>query len=101
VTLPRDPFAWVFAAAALAFGALLLANAWVVDDAYITMRTVDNWVHGFGLTWNTSERVQAYTHPLWMLVLSALYFVTRESFFTIVAASFAIAFGAAMLSARS
>jgi arabinofuranosyltransferase len=95
----RDPFVRLFIAATLAFGVLLLANAWVVDDAYITMRTVDNWVHGFGLTWNTSERVQAYTHPLWMLILAGLYFVTRESFFTIVAASFVTSLSAAMVSA--
>jgi hypothetical protein len=41
------------------------------DDAYITLRTVDNWVNGRGLVWNTAERVQTYTHPLWMLLLSA------------------------------
>jgi arabinofuranosyltransferase len=59
---------------------LSLRSAWVTEDAYITLRTVDNWVNGYGLRWNTNERVQAYTHPLWMLVLSAIYFVTREDF---------------------
>ena len=90
-------FAAAHVAALFAFAAVLLVNAWVVDDAYITMRTVDNWVHGFGLTWNTSERVQAYTHPLWMMVLATLYFVTRESFFTIVFASFAASFAAVLV----
>jgi arabinofuranosyltransferase len=52
------------------------------DDAYITLRTVDNFVHGYGLTWNVGERVQAFTHPLWMLVLSSIYYFTREPYYT-------------------
>ena len=62
----------------------MLTNAWIVDDAYITFRTVDNFVHGYGLTWNTDERVQVYTHPLWMLVISLLYFLSSELFFTVI-----------------
>ena len=50
------------------FTYVFIVNAWVGDDAYITFRTVDNFVNGYGLTWNTSERVQAYTHPLWMFL---------------------------------
>ena len=62
--------------------------AWVVDDAYITFRTVDNLLHGFGLTWNVGERVQAYTHPLWMLCTAAAVALTREYFYTSLALSF-------------
>ncbi len=47
-----------------AIALLALKCAWVSDDAYITFRTVDNFVHGHGLRWNTGERVQAYTNPL-------------------------------------
>lgn len=65
-----------------AFATLVIRNAWLSDDAYITFRTVDNFVNGYGLTWNVVERVQAYTHPLWMFLLSAVYTVTREIFFT-------------------
>ncbi len=42
------------------------------------MRTVDNLVGGRGATWNPDERVQAYTHPLWMLLLSLAYSILRE-----------------------
>src|SRR5262245_6018851 len=56
--------------------ALVVRTAWVSDDSFITMRTVDNWVHGHGLTWNPVERVQAYTHPLFLFVVAAAYFVT-------------------------
>ncbi|MEQ1891295.1 MAG: hypothetical protein ABL998_02035 [Planctomycetota bacterium] len=75
----------------LGLAALVLLGAvrsgWMCDDAFITLRTVDNFVHGFGLTWNVDERVQAYSHPLWMFLLSALYAVTREPFYTTLAAS--------------
>ena len=52
------------------FSLALIRTAWMCDDAYITLRTVDNFVSGFGPRWNVAERVQAYTHPLWMFVLA-------------------------------
>ena len=58
----------------------LLRTAWVCDDAYITLRTVDNLVHGYGLTWNIGERVQAYTHPLWMFLLAIPYTISGNAF---------------------
>lgn len=64
------------------FLAVLLSNAWLGDDAYITFRTVDNFINGYGLTWNTAERVQAYTHPLWLFLLSGLYFFSHEIYYT-------------------
>ena len=61
---------------------VIVRRAWLSDDAYITFRTVDNFINGYGLTWNTVERVQAYTHPLWMFMLSLFYFFTHETYFT-------------------
>ncbi len=69
---------------------VLFVNAWVCDDAYITFRTVDNFVKGYGLTWNVTERVQAYTHPAWMFLVSAFYFITREPFLTSIGISIAL-----------
>ena len=46
----------------------VLRFAWVAEDAYITFRVVDNFIHGYGLRWNVAERVQVYTHPLWLLL---------------------------------
>jgi len=66
----------------LCFGVVVVRHAWLSDDAYITFRTVDNLINGYGLTWNVVERAQAYTHPLWMLLLSAVYFFTHEIFFS-------------------
>lgn len=76
----RRWFAAILLASALALcAAAVLRTAWLCDDAYITYRTVDNFVHGYGLTWNTLERVQAYTHPLWMFLLSGVYFLTDKT----------------------
>jgi arabinofuranosyltransferase len=83
----------------LAFTYVFLANAWMGDDAYITFRVVWNFVHGYGLTFNPDERVQAFTHPLWALVITAAHFVTREFFFTATAVcwGFCVAAGAVLV----
>lgn len=71
------------------FCAAFVKTAWVTEDAYITFRSIDNFVHGFGPTWNISERVQTYTHPLWMLLLSFLYLFTGELYYTSIGLSLA------------
>jgi len=81
----------ILALALVAFIVLVTRRAWLSDDAYITFRTVDNLVNGYKFTWNTIERVQAYTHPFWMLVLSASYFFSGEIFFTSIYLSIVIA----------
>jgi arabinofuranosyltransferase len=58
--------------AALLLGAIIHA-AWLCDDAFITLRSVDNWVHGYGLRWNVTERVQSFTHPAWLFLVAAAY----------------------------
>jgi arabinofuranosyltransferase len=61
-------------AALAALGVLLvvvLQRAWITDDAFLTLRTVENYIGGHGLTWNPGERVQIFTHPLWALLLVA------------------------------
>ena len=65
-----------------AFAIVTFRCAWVTDDAYITFRTVDNLIHGYGLTWDTAERVQTYTHPLWLLLFASVYFFTHEAFYS-------------------
>ncbi len=64
----------------LFFLVIVVKSSWIAEDAYITLRTVDNFVHGFGLRWNVAERVQVYTHPLWMFLLSLFYAITGDSF---------------------
>jgi arabinofuranosyltransferase len=65
----------------LTFLAVLIRTAWLSDDALITLRTVMNVTHGFGLRFNIDERVQTYTHPLWMGVLTAAYYLTSNVYF--------------------
>jgi arabinofuranosyltransferase len=76
---------------------VMVRNAWVAEDAYISFRTVDNFIHGYGLTWNVSERVQAYTHPLWMFLVSAAYALTHEIYYTSIVVSMCVAFAAVVL----
>jgi len=68
-------------------GYFIIFNAWVAEDAFITFRTLDNFVHGYGLTWNVTERVQAFTHPLWLFVHIPFYYITGEAYLTTIVLS--------------
>jgi len=59
---------------------LVVRCAWVGDDAYISFRTVHNFVEGHGLRWNVAERVQVFTHPLWLFLVSGLYALGADVF---------------------
>jgi len=56
---------------------MIIYTAWVSDDGYITFRSIENWVNGYGLVFNVGERVQTFTHPLWLLLQSLFYMLTR------------------------
>jgi arabinofuranosyltransferase len=56
------------------FSLFFFLNAYVCDDAFISFRTVKNFVNGYGLRWNTIERVQTFTNPLWILLTSVFYY---------------------------
>jgi arabinofuranosyltransferase len=56
---------------------VIVYTAWVSDDGYITFRSIENWFHGYGLVFNVGERVQTYTHPLWLFLQSFFYLLTR------------------------
>ncbi len=45
-------------------------HRWNADDAFINFRVVDQLVHGNGPVFNLGERVEAYTSPLWLIVLA-------------------------------
>jgi len=62
--------AWaIYAAVVAVFVWLVIRDAWLCDDAFITFRVVDNFHNDFGLRWNVVDRVQVFTHPLWCLAL--------------------------------
>ena len=69
---------------------VIVRSAWVADDAFITFRTIDNALHGFGLRWNVAERVQSYTHPLWLMVLLPIVRLTGNPYVSAIGASLAL-----------
>jgi arabinofuranosyltransferase len=101
----RTPFrTWSFvllAAAALFLLTLIVRTAWMSDDAYITLRTIGNWRAGYGLRWNISERVQAYTHPLWLFLEALASSITGEPYFSSIALSIGCTLAAAVVLAMS
>ena len=70
--------------AALALPPLALARLgweqrWVTDDAFIAfidLRIVQHLLAGHGPVYNLGQRVEAYTNPLWVLLLAALVALT-------------------------
>ena len=46
-----------------------------VDDAFISLRYADRFIHGLGLTWNDGEHVEGYSNLLWVLLTSGLGYV--------------------------
>lgn len=89
---------WVITVTFLVAVYLYISNAWVGDDAYISFRYVDNLIHGHGLRYNPIHRVQGFTNPLWVLILTPFHFLTqwwgRDSiFFTALLLQFVIFLG--------
>src|ERR1044071_1900668 len=72
------------------FIALLVQTSWVEEDAFITLRTTDNFIHGYGLRWNVDERVQSFTNPLWMFLLAGVHTVIQNPHLTLLLLSIAV-----------
>ena len=77
-------------AVAAALVAVAVRVAWIGDDAYITLRSVENLCRGDGARWNLADRVQVYTHPLWMLVLSLGRALSGEVYYATLAISLSL-----------
>ncbi|MBI2943956.1 MAG: hypothetical protein HYY25_07120 [Candidatus Wallbacteria bacterium] len=50
--------------------AMAWQRRWICDDAFIDLRVVENLLAGFGPVFNVGERVEAYTNPLWVALLT-------------------------------
>ena len=72
------------------FIALLVQTSWVEEDAFITLRTSDNLIHGYGLRWNVDERVQTFTNPLWMFLLAGAHTFIQNPYITLILVSSAV-----------
>ncbi len=64
----------------VAFFFYIASIGWVSEDAYISFRVIENFFQGHGLRWNPYERVQAYTHPLWLLLHIPIYAIWENLF---------------------
>jgi arabinofuranosyltransferase len=100
----RSSFLFAAVAATVALLAIALRLAWISDDAYITLRTVENMMRGDGMRWNAVDRVQTFTHPLWLLLLAAARVVSGEVHVTTIVVSLLVstlAIGWLLASART
>jgi arabinofuranosyltransferase len=73
ISAPQNNAAWKYYVAGFLFLAgcfLILWKAWISEDAFITIRHVDNFIRGYGPVFNITERVEGFTHPLWFAVLA-------------------------------
>ncbi len=81
---PRDAESRVWLRVRDALWALFLLtvvrNAWLCDDAYIYLRSVEQLWAGHGPVWNAGWRVQAFTGPLWYGLLSGLRAVITDGY---------------------
>lgn len=87
----------VIAGCAIVYLAFVIRTAWVSDDAYITLRTIENVLSGYGPRWNAAERVQAYTHPLWLMLLVPARWLAGEPYIAVMTLSIATALAAFLL----
>lgn len=97
---PRPVRGW----AVLGFGLLVglfslafLRTAWVTEDAFISFRVIENLLHGHGLTWNPGARVQVFTHPLWLGLLTPLVALTNSPFHAAIALGYACSVGTLLI----
>jgi arabinofuranosyltransferase len=86
---------WVLTLCLLILACSFFRTAWVCDDAFISFRVIRNAIEGYGLVWNVGERVQVYTHPLWVLMLIPATVVLQEPYFASIALSAACLAGVA------
>lgn len=101
-TAPRAPGSgWHVALAALPLLAVWVHQAWVSEDAHITLRTLEQLTGGRGLRWNPDERVQVYSHPLWLFLTAALHPVLRDTSWTLTALGLTCSLGAFLALATS
>ncbi|HEX7879517.1 MAG TPA: hypothetical protein VF720_08910 [Candidatus Eisenbacteria bacterium] len=80
---------------------LVIGNAWVAEDAFITFRVVDNAVHGYGFRWNVDERVEVFTNPLWMLIHIPFHALWSNIFLLTIAISLVCTVLAVVIAARA
>lgn len=51
----------------------VISRIWVAEDAYISFRYILNLVEGKGLVFNSGERIEGFTHPYWLFLVTLLH----------------------------
>jgi arabinofuranosyltransferase len=69
---------------------IFFKNAWVCDDSYINIRSIEQLHAGNGPVFNQGERVQVYTSPLWYWLIAAARTFCPDPFIILIATSFLI-----------
>lgn len=87
-------------AAALLFLVAVVRYAWIADDAFITIRSVDNLVRGNGLVLNLGERVQSFTSPLGALLCVPFFALTSSPYAALMLPCLLCCLGLALVVAR-
>lgn len=72
---------------------LLLKNAWVAEDTFILLRTVNQYLHGNGFRWNPHDRTQVFTSPLWFLLVIGSTFFCKTLYMNLLALEVALHVG--------
>jgi arabinofuranosyltransferase len=70
---------------------LCLRDAWIADDAFITLRSARNLAEHFEPNFNLGIRVQAFTSEAWHAVLAVVYWVIPHGYLVLLGASLAAA----------
>ena len=91
----------IAAVGVIIFAYELFQTAWLGDDAGFKIRTILNLVNGYGPVFNVGERVQAYTHPLWFLVLALFTAVAGNVFFVTFFCSICLSLASIVVLARN
>jgi len=73
----------------------------VAEDAFIIFREAANFANGHGMTWNVGERVQAFTDPLWFFLVTPIFLLKLDPYFSVLGLSFVLSVGALILLLRT
>jgi arabinofuranosyltransferase len=79
------------------FIVIAATRAWLCDDAFISFRVADHFVHGRGLVFNEGERVQGFTNPLWVLLYALPHALPGDPYVQGIVLSLAVSGAAAAL----
>ena len=61
---------------------LFVRTAWMCDDGFISFTSAANLVEGKGFTFQSGERLQTFSNPLWTMLGALVYAFTNEVWIT-------------------